>query len=100
MMVQNQRQVSSFVQLRKHRSNPAGEIGKDDNFTFLFVNLLQQGRIGFFQAEAVYPITGPFKGPGEYRSRAETVGIVVVKYPDLFRRPLPDLLNGFFHVCD
>ena len=65
MVIEDQGQVASPVEIGQHRGDPAGEIGKDDNSAFLFIHLLQQSRIGFFQAKALDLKAGPFKGAGK-----------------------------------
>ncbi len=97
MVIQNQRQIPALIQIRKHRRNPAGKIGKDKNFPFLFINLFQHFRIWLFQRETLDCKSLPFQCAGEYGARGKPIGIIVVKDLNGLFRHLPEFPNSLFH---
>ena len=97
MVIQDQGQVSSLVQLGKQRGDPSGKIGEDEDLTLLLEDLFQHCGVWLFQTEAPDSISLPFECAGEYGARSKPIGIIVVKDLDSLLRHLPDFPNGMFH---
>ena len=100
MVVQDESQIPALIELGQQWSEPAGEIGEDEDLTLLLVHLLQHCGIGLFETEAPHRESLPLEGASKYGARREPIGIVVVKDLNGLLRHLRDFLNGMVHRVD
>ena len=79
MVIQDQGEVSSPLQLGKQRGDSAGKIGEDENLPLLLVDPLQHCWVRLLQTEAPDFVPLPFEGAGEDGARSKPIGVIVVK---------------------
>jgi len=100
VVIEDEDQVASPVEVRDQRRDAAGEVREDNQPVLIFEHPFEHRRVGFFETHPVHRKPLALECPGQNGARAEPVGVVVVQHLDVAVGPAFDVPNRPVHGAE